>query len=344
MTAWALAQAGHRVELFERDRLIGATSSASTKLLHGGLRYLETGQFRFVREALQERAWWVAQAPHLARPIEFLLPIYADTGRPAWQIRTGIMLYDLLALGSGFPRHRRLSAAAALARLPGLRPDGLEGGFCYYDAQMDDYALGLWAAAQAQAAGVRIHEGAEVSRLEPIGKMQIDKKTCQFDCIVNVAGPWALQLLNDSGITSRYRLDLVRGSHILFDEYSPTGCFLQVRGEKRIFFVLPYQGKTLVGTTEVRQEATAPVECTRKEAEYLLTAYNSYFSKSKTLGDICGQFAGLRPLIYSAEDPSLASREYVVERTGKLISVFGGKWTTARQLGNVVARQIGEMG
>lgn len=323
---------------------MGATSSASTKLLHGGLRYLETGQFRLVREALQERAWWVAQAPHLARPIEMLLPIYANTGRPAWQIRAGMMLYDLLAVGSGFPRHRWLSAAAALARLPGLRPDGLEGSFCYYDAQMDDHALGFWAAVQAQAAGVRIHEGVEVSRLDPAGEMQIGEKTMRFDRIVNVAGPWAVQLLDNSGITSRYRLDLVRGSHILFDENCPTGCFLQIPGEKRIFFVLPYQGKTLVGTTEVRQELSASIECTRKEAEYLLAAYNYYFCGSKTLGDICGQFSGLRPLIHSAENPSLASREYVIEKNGKLISVFGGKWTTARQLGKAVARQIGAMG
>lgn len=323
---------------------MGATSSASTKLLHGGLRYLETGQFRLVREALQERAWWVAQAPHLARPIEILLPIYAHTGRPAWQIRTGMLLYDLLALGSGFPRHRRLSATAALVRLPGLRPEGLEGGFCYYDAQMDDHSLGLWAAVQAQAAGVRIHEGVEVSRLDPAGEMQIGENTTRFDRIVNVAGPWAVQLLDNSGITSRYRLDLVRGSHILFDENCLTSCFLQVPGEKRIFFVLPYQGKTLVGTTEVRQELSTSVECTRKEAEYLLAAYNYYFSKNKTLGDVCCRFAGLRPLIHSAENPSLASREYVIEINGKLISVFGGKWTTARQLGKAVVRQMDGMG
>jgi len=151
---------------------------------------------------------------------------------------------------------------------------------------------------------------------------------------------WAEQLLAQSGIASRYRLDLVRGSHILFDESGPAGCLLQVAGERRIFFVLPYQGKTLVGTTEVCQGLDQPIECSDDEVDYLLRAYNAYFSPNKTPADIVGRFAGLRPLIHSASDPGQATREYAIERHGRLTTVFGGKWTTARQLGRAVAKQI----
>lgn len=340
MTAWALTQAGHRVELFEKNRLMAATSSASTKLLHGGLRYLESGQFRLVHEALQERAWWVGQAPHLAKPIRLLLPLYSGAPRPPWQIRAGLMLYDLLAIGSGFPRHRWYAASEIRKQLPDLEPKGLLGGFSYCDAQMDDMALGLWAAEKAKAAGLVVHEGVAVSHLDTLGTLRIGGQSRCFDRIVNVAGPWAERLLESSGIPSRYRLDLVRGSHILLDETCPAGCFLQIPRERRIFFVLPYQGRTLVGTTEVRQDVSAPIAPSREEVQYLLDAYNLFFLTKKTLGDIIGSFAGLRPLIYSAADPGRASREYAIERDGRLINVFGGKWTTARRLGMAVAQSL----
>ncbi len=342
MTAWALAQAGHRVELFEKHRLMAATSSASTKLLHGGLRYLETGQFRLVREALQERAWWVEQAPHLAKPIRIILPVFHGIGRPAWLIRIGLTLYDLLALGSGFPRHRWHGADEVRELLPELKSASLQGAFSYHDAQMDDYALGHWTSEQAKKAGVVIHEGMQVDGIDTAGNVKIGGRYQQFDQVINVAGPWAEQLLRNSGISSKNSLDLVRGSHILFDQTCPAGCFLQVPGDRRIFFVLPYQGKTLVGTTEVRQALSMPIECSQEEVDYLLAAYNHYFADRKVVTDVTGKFAGVRPLIRSANDPLHASREYAIERTGKLITVFGGKWTTARQLGKTVARQIGE--
>lgn len=341
MTAWALAQAGHRVELFERDQLMAATSSASTKLLHGGLRYLETGQIRLVREALHERAWWIRRAPHLAKPIRLLLPLYGNSSRPAWQVRLGLVLYDMLATGSGFPRHQRHSAKEILQLNPNLSADGLRGGFSFHDAQMDDRALGLWAVEQARTAGVAIHEGCEITAIDTMGELKIGQQLGRFDQIINVTGPWAEQLLHRAGIARKYRLDLVRGSHILFKEPCPAGCLLQVPGERRIFFALPYKGKTLVGTTEVRQGLDQPIECDDDEAGYLLDAYNSYFSTKKAVADIVGRFAGLRPLVHSAADPSQATREYAIERCGRVITVFGGKWTTARQLGRAVAKQMG---
>jgi glycerol-3-phosphate dehydrogenase len=335
-----LAQAGHRVELFERDQIMAATSSASTKLLHGGLRYLETGQIRLVWEALHERAWWIGRAPHLAKPIRLLLPLYGNSSRSPWQVRLGLVLYDILATGSGFPRHRWHSAKQMVQLNPNLRADGLCGGFSFHDAQMDDRALGLWAAEQARTVGVVIHAGCEITGIDTTGELNIGQQVRRFDQIINVAGPWAEQLLRRAGIVSKYRLDLVRGSHIIFKQPCPAGCLLQVPGERRIFFVLPYQDKTLVGTTEVRQSLDQLIECDDDEAGYLLDAYNSYFCAKKAAADIVGRFSGLRPLVHSAADPSQATREYAIERHGLLTTVFGGKWTTARQLGLAVARQL----
>jgi glycerol-3-phosphate dehydrogenase len=230
-----------------------------------------------------------------------------------------------------------------LALNPALKAEGLQGGFSFFDAQMDDHALGLWAARQAEKAGVALHEAVKVVGLDTSGNLQLDNESRHFDHIVNVAGPWAQQLLERSGISSAHSLDLVRGSHIMFADECPFGCFLQVPAERRIFFVLPYQGKTLVGTTEVRQAQPDSVRCSSSEIQYLLDAYNFYFLTRKTLSDVVDSFSGLRPLVRSAEDPGQATREYAIERVGQLITVFGGKWTTARQLGWAVARQVGAL-
>lgn len=267
-------------------------------------------------------------------------PLYGRSSRPSWQVRVGLVLYDILATGSGFPRHRWHSAKEIVKLDSNLRADDLRGGFSFHDTQMDDRALGLWAVEQIRAAGVVIHEGCEVTGIHATGALTIGQQTRRFDRIINVAGLVSEQFLRRAGIASRYQLDLVRGSHILFKQPCPAGCLLQVPGERRVFFVLPDQGKTLVGTTEVRQGLDQPIECDDGEAGSLLDAYNSYFCAKKAAADIVGRFSGLRPLVHSAIDPSQATREYAIERHGLLTTVFGGKWTTARQLGLAVARQL----
>lgn len=341
MISWALAESGHSVDLFEKNRLMSATSSASTKLLHGGLRYLEHGRFCLVREALIERAWWIKAAPHLARPIELIFPVYKGSDRPLWKIKVGLALYDLLAGSRNIGRHRWHSRDALSRMAPGLKTEGLIGGFTFYDAQMDDMNLGLWAAGKARDSGVRVCEGAKVGKVALDAGITVDGTRIQYDLVVNVAGPWAKQLLEESGIKSDNDLDLVRGSHILIDEPLDHGYLLEVPDEKRICFVLPYLGQTLVGTTEVRQTIEQPIECSDKEAEYLLAIYNHYFQARKKVSDACKRFSGGRPLIRGSEDPNKASREYVIEKKGKLITVFGGKWTTSRALGYKVAKEVG---
>lgn len=338
MSAWALAQRGCAVDLFEKAELMSATSSASSKMLHGGLRYLEYGHFGLVREALRERAWWIGQAPHLARPLEILIPVYRDYGRPAWQLGLGIKLYEFLACGTGFPAGRWYGPAEVLEAFPMLRPEGLAGAFSYWDGQMDDHALGRWAAERARKAGVAIHAGAEVTGIDAAGGvLATNAGSMSFERIVNATGPWAAKLLASSGQASAYRLDLVRGSHLVLPGSLAKGCVLQAPGERRILFVLPHGEDTLFGTTEVRQPAPECEGTSASEVGYLLAAWNRYFTGDIGNEAILGTFSGVRPIVASRQSVSAASRESVIERRGRLISIFGGKWTTARALAGKVA-------
>jgi glycerol-3-phosphate dehydrogenase len=265
------------VTLYEQEELMQATSRASTKLLHGGLRYLENGEFRLVYEALRERYWWLNQVPSLTQPLELVLPIYTNSQRSRWLLKLGLWLYDQLAGQYRVGQHRWHHALALSTVATDLKTPNLVGGFTFSDGQMDDYRLGLWVAEQARRVGVQIQEHQRVNRLYLDGRLETAIDMRQYDAIINVAGPWAESLLQKSGITSRYQLDLVRGSHILFNEPIQRGYLLQVPNEPRIFFVLPYQGKTLVGTTEVRQSLEQPIQCSEAEADYLVQAYNAYF-------------------------------------------------------------------
>lgn len=330
-TAWAAAKAGHSVVLFDKDTPMAHTSQSSSKLLHGGLRYLETGQFALVKKALLARRFWLEQAPHLCRPLELLFPIYAGSGRPAWQIGIGTKLYDFLAAGSGFPRSAWLNKAEVLKRCPTLLSDGLKGAFSFYDAQMDDFALGRWVAGQCRSLGVEIAEHHKIETLDSLSG---------FDRIANATGPWAMELRRQQGGTPAYTIDWVRGSHIFTDRPLQHALMLPVPDEKRIFFVLPYQGRTLIGTTEIRQNHPETERPSEEETTYLLAAYNTYHSEKLSAADISGSFSGVRPLLKSAANPSEASREWAFERIGSVLHIYGGKWTTAQIQGEAALSEL----
>lgn len=335
--AWRLAEHGHQVKLYERHQLMGATSQASSKLLHGGHRYLENCEFRLVREALSESNAWFLRMPELAKPLRLVMPTYRRARRLGWMIAIGLLLYDYMGGFRQLPNTNRLSKTEILVRDPDLNPEGLQGGYEFTDGHMDDRALGLWVADQARQQGVVITEHIAVERVSIEARLlTADGEEHQHDRLVNIAGPWAHRLLKHSGIETPYRLDLVRGSHLKLDQSCLQAYLFEVPGERRIFFVLPWKGRTLLSTTEVRQTLDEPIACSDAERDNLLNAYRHYFPNSQPT--VVSSFAGLRPLLYSAEDPNKTTREYAIHRTERLISVFGGKWTTALALADKVAQ------
>jgi len=340
MTAWELAKQGHHITLFEKNTLMSQTSSASSKLLHGGLRYLENFEFRLVREALREREWWIDKAPQFARSLKLFIPVYEGSRRSVFKYKLGLWLYDFLAGHKNLGKHKKYSKSQTQKLCPELKTENLVASFSYYDGQMDDYQLGLWVAMQAGNSGVLFHENVTVEKISVEGDVVVDGRSKQFDRVINITGPWANEILENSQVKTAYQLDLVRGSHIVINKKCEHGYLLEAPNERRIFFILPYQGKTLVGTTEQRQELSREIKVSEAEVDYLIHGYNTYFKESISKQDIVKMFAGLRPLIKSTQDPNKATREYVIERKNKLINVFGGKWTTSRQLAKNIVEKI----
>ena len=338
--AWELARRGYATVLFEKSRCGEQTSSRTTKMIHGGLRYLERMHVGLVRESLRERAWLIENLPQLVRPLEILLPVYADSPRSRATIRTGLVLYDALAAGSNIQRHASLSAEEILARLP-LSATDLRGGFSYWDAQVDDLALVRTVIAMARHDGVEVREMTPVTSLQPDGDGWMVNGS-RFDAVVNAAGPWMNGLLAAHGIRARYVLSLVRGSHVVLDRaMSDAGVLLQSVSDRRVFFVLPWKGGTLVGTTEVvHRDPLDDVRASDDEIAYLIERFNRYFRDPISVDDVSSSFAGVRPLVGRASNPSAISRDSRIVRTGSLINVFGGKMTTFMSLARKVAMRV----
>jgi glycerol-3-phosphate dehydrogenase len=342
---WELARKDYDVTLFEKGTCGAQTSSATTKMIHGGVRYLEGLHFGLVHEALHDRAWLLRHLPQLVHKIEILLPIYADSPRSRFEIRLGLTLYDLLAGRQNIARHHALTKEQLLQRAPLVR-QGLRGGFSYWDAQVDDAALVRAVVQSAEREGAVVREQTPVVALRREGEQWIVRTArgdeSRFDLLINAAGPWMNELLARNGIRARYRLSLVRGSHlVLRQRVSEYGLLLQSTTDRRVFFVLPWKETTLVGTTEVLQtEPPDDVHATDEEIEYLLARYNRYFRNRLTRDDVASTFAGVRPLVGRAANPSAIGREYRVIRNGNLINVFGGKMTTFMTLARRVSYRV----
>jgi len=334
---------GLSVLLAERGDLAAATSSSSSKLIHGGLRYLEHYEFRLVAEALAEREIMLRIARHLTWPTRFVMPHVPEL-RPRWMIRTGLFLYDHLARRSLLPG----SQAVRLDRPPyasGLRSD-LRHGFVYSDCRVDDARLVVVNALDAQSRGARILVNTACSSARRAGGVwhaQLSTgETVRARAVVNAAGPWVKQVLNQHlGEATRDAVRLVKGSHIVLPRlYEGEHAFILQNDDRRVVFMIPFEDRfTLVGTTDVDFEgdAAAPA-ASEAEVDYLCRAASRYLARAPAPAEVLWRYAGVRPLYDDgSQDPSAITRDYTLrvddaEGAAPVLSVFGGKITTYRRL------------
>jgi len=334
---------GLSVLLVERADLAAATSSSSSKLIHGGLRYLEQYEFRLVAEALAEREVLLRVAGHLVWPTRFVMPHVPEL-RPRWMIRLGLFLYDHLSRRSLLPGSR----AVRLDQPPyasGLRKE-LKHGFVYSDCRVDDARLVIANACDAAARGARVLVRTECRNARRVeGRWQAELsngETVSARAIVNAAGPWVKRVLNERlGQPSEDAVRLVKGSHIVLPRlYQGEHAFILQNDDRRVIFMIPYQERyTLVGTTDVPLEREpAEAQASFEEVDYLCRAAGRYLARPPQVSEVLWRYAGVRPLYDDGSaDASSVTRDYTLRvndeaGSAPVLSVFGGKITTYRRL------------
>jgi len=345
---------GYSVLLVERGDLAGATSSASSKLIHGGLRYLEHYEFRLVREALAEREVLLRLAPHIIWPMRFVLP-HRPEMRPRWMIRAGLFLYDHLARRVSLPGAEQFATARDPRGAP-LRPE-ISAAFAYSDCWVEDARLVVLNAKDAARRGAEIavrtafldaQRGTEgwTCRLRDVAGRE---RTVRARALVNAAGPWVMQAQQATHVRAPDRVRLVRGSHIVVPRlYEGDHAYILQNDDGRVVFVIPYEGRfSLVGTTDIPHEGDpAKAHCTPEEAAYLCAAVGRQFRRAPRVEDIVWTYSGVRPLHDDgADNPSAVTRDYVLKLDSNggapLLAVFGGKITTYRRLAEEAAAKLG---
>ena len=345
---------GLKVLLCERDDLAGHTSSASTKLIHGGLRYLEYYEFNLVRHALAEREVMLRAAPHIIWPMRFVLP-YDKGLRPAWMLRTGLFLYDHIGGREILPGSKSLKLDKAPHK--GVLESRFKTGFEYSDCWVDDARLVVLYALDASHRGADIRTRTEVLSLETNGKGYTAKikhgdntETVNAKGIVNAAGPWVDEVLGKIKTTKNEQsLRLVTGSHIVTKKlFDGEHAYLFQNADNRVIFAIPYeQNYTLIGTTDKPYDLSdGPVKISPEEINYLCEAASEYFENDISPDDVVWTYAGVRPLYDDkAVDASAVTRDYklnVEEYSdgAPFLSVYGGKITTSRKLGEHAMTQL----
>ncbi|HEY8425158.1 MAG TPA: glycerol-3-phosphate dehydrogenase/oxidase, partial [Limnochordales bacterium] len=355
------ASRGYRVGLVEQADFASGTSSRSTKLVHGGIRYLPQFDFSLVREALLERARLVANAPHLVRPLPFLVPFYQGLRRPLGirlpsaahpllplAMNTGLWLYDRLAGRMVLMRHRPVSVAEALHLFPYLRRDGLRRASLYYDAQTDDARLTIAVLRTAAAHGALcvnyaratalVREDGRVCGVEVEDRVSGERLRVRARWVVNAAGVWAAEVARLAGFGGSIELTLSKGVHLVLPRelvgLGDAALVLPETEDGRLAFVVPWEGRAILGTTDTPYTGSMeepPV--TDDDVAYLLRHARRFLNVELEPGDLVAAYAGLRPLVSSGgRSADISRRHAVVRHEPGFVSIIGGKLTTYRQM------------
>ena len=345
------AMRGLKVLLLDKGDIGSGTSSWSTRLIHGGLRYLEHGEFGLVRESLREREILLRIAPHLVRPLPILIPIYANARRGWWTIRAGMIAYDLLSFDKSLPRHQMLSAAEALKHAPGLATTDLRSAALYWDAQVEfAERLVLENALSAKAHGAEVITYARVDKLliedrrvcgvEFTDQLSQQKQSARARLTLNAAGPWVDQVA--AGLGVERMIGGTKGSHIIvppFPGAPKSALYVEAKIDQRPFFIIPWNGNNLIGTTDIRYQGDLDnVAIDNSEIDYLLAETNRLLPGARLTRDsILFTYSGVRPLAFAGDkdEQSITRRHFIRDHAPRLngfVSIIGGKLTTYRSL------------
>jgi glycerol-3-phosphate dehydrogenase len=348
------AMRGLRVLLIDKSDIGSGTTAGSTRLIHGGLRYLEHGELGLVRESLRERETLLRIAPHLIQPLPLLVPIYRGARRGSFKIRLGMIAYDLLSYDKSLPRHRMLSANEALQLAPGLQSEGLTNAALFHDTQaafaervavenaISARAFGAQVVTHARVNQILVEDGS-VRGVEFTDLLEGKQRKAFGSILVNAAGPWADEVLSSSRSTLNRRLiGGTKGSHLVvarFPRSPQTAMYAEAKTDGRPFFIIPWDGKFLIGTTDKRFDADLDrVEIDDDEVDYLLSEANSVLPSAElSRGSVLYSYSAVRPLPFAerTNEAAITRRHFVHEDFGgikALISIAGGKLTTYRSL------------
>lgn len=343
---------GLSVILCEKDDLASQTSSSSSKLIHGGLRYLEQFDFSLVRKALNERQNLLELAPYLVHPLQFILP-QSKKMRSSWVVRTGLFIYDHLSKRNSLPKSttvtRKLNPNFFKSLLPAFKQ-----AFSYYDCSTDDSRLTIANAIQAQEHGANILSHTEVIRAEVIDHIwhltiktrHQEPRIIKAKALINAAGPWVSNVNQMLSIPNYHTISLVKGSHIVLPAlYEGQHAYVLQHSDKRIVFTIPYHGYTLVGTTDIPfTKSPEKPSISNAEIDYLLDLTALYFNKKRSKDSIKTSWSGLRPLLSDpGKSAQTLTRDYVYHLSTKpapCITIYGGKITTYRLLAEKVVNQL----
>jgi glycerol-3-phosphate dehydrogenase len=345
---------GLSTALIEKNDFASGTSSKSTKLIHGGLRYLENLEFDLVYESLHERSIQIKSAPHLVKPISFVIPVYKNDVRPFWMMRLGVYLYDVLSGTHRLGKRKKLSVEEVQKIVPDIKKEGLLGGLLYFDAQMNDARLCLENILSAKERGAHVANYVEARSLikengktvgvigyDSLGDKILNIRAKQVVCAM---GPWTNPFIEKDKGPHKTHVRTTKGVHLVYrDTFSEKALFLTTQKDRRIFFVIPWYDHSLIGTTDTDYNGPADeVSADDNDIDYLLEQMKRFFpSKNIKRERILTTFAGLRPLVSNEGKPSALSRKHVLEKSySGVLYVIGGKYTTYRKIAEDVLREI----
>ena len=335
-----------RVALLEKGDFASGASSKSTKLIHGGIRYLENFELDLVYESLKERSLQLKVAPHLVKPLPFVIPVYKGDARPLWMMQCGVLLYDLLAGSHRVKPHKNLTREEVLALEPGIKQEGLTGGVLYYDAQMDDARLCLENVLSADSYGAHVANYVKVLSFIKENGRAIGVKAedvlsgREFEVrarkIISTVGPWTNELLRLDAPQAKKKVRTTKGIHIVYKgQISQHALLLGSQSDRRIFFLIPWMGNSLIGTTDTDYIGSPDeVKVEREDIDYLIRETKRVFPDLPFGPDkILATFAGLRPLVRRGGSANKVSRKHLFyEAPSGVIFVVGGKYTTYRKV------------